>query len=186
MRMHINHVSKLEFLYAFRTAFFASITKSNIQGGLAGTGLVPYDPERVLSKLDIKLSTPTPPTSRPGTPQPWVFQTPHNPREAASQSTLIKNRIANHQNSSPTSMLAAVDQLTKGTMAIMHEVALLRSEVSSLRGLFAPQGQRGTQQAPESQKNMHAVWRIACGTRCKGSTRLEGRGWGDGARKGAG
>ncbi len=30
-------------------------------------------------------------------------------------------------------MLAAVDQLTKGTMAMMHEVALLRSEVSSLR-----------------------------------------------------
>ena len=29
-------------------------------------------------------------------------------------------------------MLAAVDQLTKGTMAVMHEVALLRSEVSSL------------------------------------------------------
>ena len=30
-------------------------------------------------------------------------------------------------------MLATVDQLTKGTMAVMHEVALLRSEVSSLR-----------------------------------------------------
>ena len=30
-------------------------------------------------------------------------------------------------------MLAAVDQLTKGTMAMMYEVALLRSEVSSLR-----------------------------------------------------
>ena len=30
-------------------------------------------------------------------------------------------------------MLTAVDQLAKGTMAVMHEVALLRSEVSSLR-----------------------------------------------------
>jgi hypothetical protein len=30
-------------------------------------------------------------------------------------------------------MLVTVDQLTKGTMAVMHEVALLRSEVSSLR-----------------------------------------------------
>ena len=30
-------------------------------------------------------------------------------------------------------MLAAVDQLTKGTMAVMHQVALLQSEVSSLR-----------------------------------------------------
>jgi hypothetical protein len=133
IRAYINHVSKLEFLCAFRQAFLTSITERNIQGGFAGAGLVPFDPERVLSKLDIKLRTPTPPTSRPGTAQPWVFQTPHNPREADSQSTLIKTRIANHQNSSPTSMLAAVDQLTKGTIAVMHQVALLQAEVSSLR-----------------------------------------------------
>jgi len=133
MRMHINHVSKLEFLCGFREAFFVSMTEKNVQGGFAGAGLVPYDPERVISKLDVKLRTPTPLNSRAGTPQPWVFQTPHNPREATSQSTLIKTRIANHQNSSPTSMLAAVDQLTKGTMAVMHQVALLQAEVSSLR-----------------------------------------------------
>ena len=133
MRMHINHISKLEFLCSFREAFFTSITERNIQGGFAGSGLVPYDPERVLSKLDVKLRTPTPLNSRAATPQPWVFQTPQNPREATSQSTLIKTRIANHQGSSPTPMLAAVDQLTKGTMAVMHQVALLRSEVSSLR-----------------------------------------------------
>jgi len=30
-------------------------------------------------------------------------------------------------------MLAAVDQLVKGIMAVMHEVALLRIEVSALR-----------------------------------------------------
>ena len=66
--MYINHVSKLEFLYAFRAAFFASITKKNIQGGFVGASLVPYDLERVLSKLDVKLRTLTPPTSRPSTP----------------------------------------------------------------------------------------------------------------------
>jgi hypothetical protein len=82
--MHINYISKLEFLYAFRAAFFASITKSNIQGGFVGAGLVPYNPERVLSKLDVKLYTPTPPTLWPGIVQPWVFQIPHNPREADS------------------------------------------------------------------------------------------------------
>src|SRR6516225_12444355 len=106
MHVYINHVSKLEFLCAFRQAFFTSITERNIQGGFAGAGLVPHDPERVLSKLDVKLRTPTPPTSRPGTAQPWVFQTPHNPREADSQSTLIKTRITSHENSSPTSILA--------------------------------------------------------------------------------
>ena len=30
-------------------------------------------------------------------------------------------------------MLTAVDQLTKGTMAVMHQVALLRSENAALR-----------------------------------------------------
>ena len=84
MRMHINYISKLEFLYAFREAFFASITERNIQGGFAGAGLVPFDPERVLSKLDVKLRTLLPLTLRPGTAQPWVFQTPYNPREADS------------------------------------------------------------------------------------------------------
>jgi hypothetical protein len=65
-------------------AFFVSITEKNIQGSFTGTGLIPYDPERVISKLDIKLHTPTPLNSRAGTPQPWVFQIPYNPREATS------------------------------------------------------------------------------------------------------
>ena len=131
--MHINHVSKLEFLCGFREAFFVSMTEKNIQGGFTGAGLVPYDPERVISKLDVKLRTPTPLNSRGGTPQPWVFQTPYNPREATLQSTLIKTRIANHQNSSPTSILATIDQLAKGTIAVIHQVALLQSENASLR-----------------------------------------------------
>ena len=70
MRMYINYVSKLEFLCGFRKAFFASMIERNIQGGFIGSGLVPYDLERVLSKLDIKLRTPTPLNSRATTLQP--------------------------------------------------------------------------------------------------------------------
>jgi len=63
MRMNITYISKLEFLYTFREAFFTLITEKNIQGGFAGAGFVPYDPERVISKLDIRIRTPTPPAS---------------------------------------------------------------------------------------------------------------------------
>jgi len=133
MRMSITHISKLEFLCGFKEAFFASITEKNIQGGFAGAGLVPYDPERVISKLDVRIRTPTPPASSPTTALPWISQTPHNPQEATSQSAFIKTRISNHQGSSPTPMLTAVDRLAKGAMAMMHEVALLRTEVSALR-----------------------------------------------------
>ena len=132
MRMHINHISKLEFLRAFRDAFFTSLTEKTIQGGFIGAGLVPLDPQKVLSKLDIQLQTPSPPGSSEGLP-PWVSKTPQNPIEASCQSELIKTRITNHQNSSPTSMLYAVDQLSKGTTAIMHQVTLLRTEVEGLR-----------------------------------------------------
>ena len=84
MRAHINHVSKLEFLCAFREAFFFSMTEKNIQGGFAGAGLIPYDPERVLSKLDIQIRTPTPPELLDSTTSPWVSKTPNNPPETNS------------------------------------------------------------------------------------------------------
>jgi ABC-type transporter Mla subunit MlaD len=50
-----------------------------------------------------------------------------------SQSTFIKTRISRHQNSSPTSIYAAVDQFTKGASQIMHQLALLKAENQNLR-----------------------------------------------------
>jgi hypothetical protein len=82
IRMYISHISKLEFLYAFRETFFTSMIERNICSGFIGAGLIPFDPERVLSRLDVRLRTPTTLNSRTSTPQPWVFQMPHNPREA--------------------------------------------------------------------------------------------------------
>ena len=49
----VTHITKLEFLCALREAFPASMTEKNIRGGFVGAGLMPYDPERVLSKLDM-------------------------------------------------------------------------------------------------------------------------------------
>ena len=49
------------------------------------------------------------------------------------QTGLIKTWISNHQNSSPTLMLNAVDQFAKGTKAIMHRLALLEADNSRLR-----------------------------------------------------
>jgi hypothetical protein len=133
MRAHISHITKDDFFPAFHAAFNTAMTKSNIQGGFRGAGLLPFNPERVISTLDLKLKTPTPLSSRPGTAQPWVSQTPNNPIEAMSQSTFIKTRISRHQNSSPTSIYAAVDQFTKGASQIMHQLALLKAENQNLR-----------------------------------------------------
>ena len=121
----------MEFLCALQEAFFIAITESNIQGGWAGSGLVPYDPERVISRLDVQLTTPPSPVSRP-TGQ-WTSKTPYNTTEANFQQELIKACIQKHQNSSPTALLEAVDQMAKGATAVMHQVALLRAENSTLQ-----------------------------------------------------
>jgi hypothetical protein len=108
MRAHITHVSKVEFLRAFREAFFTSMTEKNIQRGFMGAGLVPHDPERALSQLDVRIRTPTPTLPPSTSADPWIPTSPQNPLEANSQSELIKTRISNHQNSSPTSMIISV------------------------------------------------------------------------------
>lgn len=133
MRAQLTHISKDDFFPAFYAAFNIAMTKCNIQGGFRGAGIFPFDPERVISTLDLKLRTPTPPNSRPSTAQPWVSQTPNNPTEALSQTTFIKTRISQHQNSSPTTIYRAVDQFAKGASRIMHQLVLLRAENQSLQ-----------------------------------------------------
>ncbi|KAJ6258548.1 hypothetical protein Dda_6592 [Drechslerella dactyloides] len=136
IRAHINHISKLEFLSGFHKAFTAAITPKNIRSSFAGAGIVPYNPDRVLSKLDIQLLAATPVNSRPGTANAeatWTTKTPLNPSEASLQAGLIKNQITQYQNTSPTSLLAAVDQLSKGAQTIMHQMALIRAENTTLR-----------------------------------------------------
>jgi hypothetical protein len=133
IKARITHITKPEFFLAFRAAFYRTFTKENVLGGFRGAGLIPYNPQAVLSKLDVKLRTPTPPETPNGPPSPWVSKTPQTTNEALSQSTLIKGRIARHQGSSPTPILAAVDQLSKGMQAVSHRVLLLEAEVQTLQ-----------------------------------------------------
>jgi hypothetical protein len=125
MRTHITHITKLDFFPAFHKAFQLAMTKSNIQGCFRGAGLVPFDPESVISRLDVRPWTPT--------PAPWVSKTPSNAIEASSQSDFIKDRIARHQNSSPTPIYDAIDQFAKGAQGVMHQMDLLKSEIQILR-----------------------------------------------------
>ena len=68
MRAHITHISKEDFFPAFDAACRTTFTEENIKGGFRGAGIVPYDPDYVISQLDVKLHTPTPPGSSYGLP----------------------------------------------------------------------------------------------------------------------
>ena len=139
MRNHINHITKIEFLMAFHAAHNNSITNSNILGGFRGSGLVPFDPQAIISKIDVKLWTPTP--TGPPLPEadPWVSQTPHTTAEALSQSAYVQKRITDHKGSSPTKIFSAATQLAKDAEEGLElEVDLENLEVrrSNGRGSF--------------------------------------------------
>ncbi|APA10190.1 hypothetical protein SS1G_07383 [Sclerotinia sclerotiorum 1980 UF-70] len=133
IKAYINHISKIEFFIAFKAAYQQSITIQNIKAGFRGAGLIPFDPQSILSKLDIRIRTSTPPSTSLELTNFWISQTPHNPTEALLQSTLVKARIARHQSSSPTPIFETVQALAKGTERLAYEVTLLSAENRMLR-----------------------------------------------------
>ena len=62
-RIGYNHINKLDFLADYQRAQQETFQPKTIQNSFLATGLVPIDAERVLSKLNISLRTPIPPTS---------------------------------------------------------------------------------------------------------------------------
>ncbi|SCO92448.1 related to transposase [Fusarium oxysporum] len=123
IRRSITHISKTEFFPAFYAAFQLTMTEANIKGGFRGAGLAPFDPEVVISKLDVQLRTPTPVEEEAQQAQSWTSKTPRTVLEAGSQSEYLQRRIRRHHSSSPESILEALRSLEKGTKAVMHKPA---------------------------------------------------------------
>jgi hypothetical protein len=94
IKAYIYYITKVEFLTAFKAVYPRSITVQNAQARFRGAGLIPFDPQAVILKLDIKLRTPTPTSPPSADADPWVSQTPRNPTDALSQTSLVRNRIA--------------------------------------------------------------------------------------------
>jgi hypothetical protein len=44
IKAHINHITKVEFFVAFKTAYLQSITVQNAKAGFRGAGLVLFEP----------------------------------------------------------------------------------------------------------------------------------------------
>jgi hypothetical protein len=129
IRHHINHITKLEFLPAFKAAYDQSFTSANICSAFRGAGLVPLLPDAVLSKLDVQLRTPTPDALPEAL---WEARTPSNVRELEAQSTLIRERVRRHKSSSPASIIKAIHQLKKGAEVMMLSAELMRDRIASL------------------------------------------------------
>jgi hypothetical protein len=126
---YINYIDKRAFLATFLAVYNKAISKNNILSSFRATGLVPLDPEVVLSKLEVKPRTPTP--LAPG-PTLWQPKTPSNAIEIDSQTTLIIKRIRDHKSSSPDSIIEMILQVKKGSTLKDYSHTLLEARVAKL------------------------------------------------------
>jgi hypothetical protein len=126
---YINHINKKAFLATFLGVNDKAFSKSNILSSFRATSLVPLDLEVVLSKLEVKPRTPTPPA--PG-PTIWQPKTLSNAVEIDSQTTLIIKRIRDHKSSSPESIIQMVLQVKKGSTLKDHSHTLLEARIAKL------------------------------------------------------
>ena len=134
MRTGINHIDKLEFLEAYPSARIEAFKSETIKNSFSAAGLIPFSPDRVLSKLNIHLRTPTPPPSRGSdSSRNFTPKTPFNSKDLRRQASSIK-ALLRTQSRSPTSpSTRALNQLIKGCELAMHSAILLAKENKDLR-----------------------------------------------------
>ena len=133
MRVGVNHIDKPDFLTAYITARKESMVIDTVRNGFAATGLVPYDPERVLSKLHTQLRTPTPPLATVIEQEHWVPETPYDITQLERQTKAIKDYIRRRTRTPPSPTDLALNQLVKGCQMAMHNAVLLTDENKRLR-----------------------------------------------------
>ena len=130
MRLGVNHISKEEFLPAYLRAHYSSFSIKSIQAGFAATGLVPDDPDRVLSNLDPVVRTPSPVLS---TESLWESKTPRTIRDISRQATYIRSIRRQRRATTLSPSDPAFNQLLKGFESVVHERAILLVENEVLR-----------------------------------------------------
>ena len=128
-RQGIYHIDKEDFLLIYLKIRLPVFLSQNIKSGFLATGLLPYDPQRVLSSLPVP-KTPSPPGTANG-PQ-WTSETPHTTAQLEQQARLIRN-LLQRQSQSPTSQ--AMNQLIKGCQLAMHLAVILAKENTELHAV---------------------------------------------------
>ena len=136
IRLGFNHIDKREFLSTYKQSRDIVLSASNIQSGFAAAGLVPFNPDRVLSTLSIRPYTPPEQGAQQATYHP---ETPHNVVELEKQFTLIKELLKRRSHSPPTPTDRALHQLVKGCQMAMQNAVLLAIENTNLKRVHEKQ-----------------------------------------------
>jgi hypothetical protein len=127
-RQSVYHVDKDEFLYIYARVRTSVLSGQNVLSGFQATGLIPFNPERVLTCLTV-VRTPSPP--RTAVDQAvWTAETPRTVDQLQKQARLIQD-LLKRQSQSPSSQ--AISQLVKGCQLAMQSATILAEENTKLR-----------------------------------------------------
>jgi hypothetical protein len=146
---YITHIDKKAFLAAFLAVYGNAFSSSNIKSSFRATGLVPMDLEMVLSKLEAKSRTPTPPLPTTTLLEP---KTPSNALEIAAQSTLILNRIRSYKSPTPESVFEIMQQFKNRAEMILHSQALMAVRIADLKAANQAAFERRKRKRKRTQK----------------------------------
>ena len=128
-RQRVYHIDKVDFLSIYKSVRLQALKLENIQAGFQATGLIPFNPERVLSSLTI-VRTPSPPQTASVIEEQWIAETPHTIDQLQKQACFIQDHLR-RQSQSPTTL--AISQLVKGCQLAMHSATILTEENIKLR-----------------------------------------------------
>ena len=134
-----NHIDKVDFLEAFKPARAAALNLLNICSVFAAAELVPFNPERVLSRLQLKLRTPTPPISETAIVARQTPKIPYTVAQLAQEYTIIKGLLKRRSKSPLSPTEQALKRVVKGCQMAIYNTALLASEIKDLRAISARQ-----------------------------------------------
>ena len=129
----INHITKTKFFITYLAAHNAIFTKKNIKTKFKNIGILLWDPDSIVSKLNVHFHTPTFPSSHSSFGYYWELQTPKTKKQTHSQFHLIKNCIFTHQKNSFTPILETVNQLAKNVQLMALEFIIIRNEIHTLQ-----------------------------------------------------
>lgn len=134
----IYHIDKMDFLNAYPNSHQTVFTPQNIQSGFAAAGIQPFNPNRVLEKLHIILSTPTPPPSRGGaSTSSSQICTPQTVRQVQRKASSIRKLLNQGSQSPSTPSKTALNELIKGCEKAIYNAAFLARENTDLRSTIA-------------------------------------------------
>ena len=145
----VNHIDKPDFLRLFYQARHTTFTSKNIKSAFQTVGIVPFDPQKVLSRLKVRTPSPPPPPLQNSDNQP-IMKTPYNTTDLQAHIKVIQQHHI--QGSRPSSepglnlgpepgpdpvldpgLTQAIHYIVKGCNLAYHENTFLKEEINQLR-----------------------------------------------------